>query len=30
VNKIEKQMVEKRQVYDQVNDLTQLIKNGEV
>jgi chromosomal replication initiator protein len=30
VNKIEKQMVEKRQVYDQVNELTQLIKNGEV
>ncbi|MGI8662206.1 MAG: chromosomal replication initiator protein DnaA [Acidimicrobiales bacterium] len=30
VNKIEKQMVEKRQVYDQVNDLTQIIKNGEL
>jgi len=28
VQKIEKQMGEKRQIYDQVNELTQLIKNG--
>ncbi len=30
VNKIEKQMSEKRQVYDQVNDLTQLITTGKL
>ena len=28
VQKIEKQMGEKRQIYDQVNELTQLIKNA--
>ena len=28
VNKIEKQMAERRQVYEQVNELTQLVKSG--